>query len=315
MKGKKYDTRLMVKCATMYYKENMNQEEISDTLRVSKSSVSRILAEARKENIVKITVENPLEKNYIELEEKLEKKFNLKETIIVDSSANLDETKNNLGKATAEYLQRIIKDNQTIGVSWGTTLGEVPQHIKSNRMYDVTFIPMLGSIGEVEIDIHPNQIALKLSNKFHAECKLLYAPYIVDDYSRKKAFIQDKNIKSFFKLFDEIDIALLGIGSFIPKSSTLLKSGYYSEEDIKKLRENGAIGDISSLFLDKDGKGDKFECNERVIGIDLEGIKKIPLAIGVAGSIEKKDAILSTIRGEYINVLITDEDTAKALLE
>lgn len=310
-----YSTRLMVRCAKMYYEDNMNQDEISEILQVSKSTVSRILAAARNKGIVKIIVDNPLKDDYIQLEKEIESKFGLKEVIIVDSGNDAKETKRNLGKAAAEYIQRIMKDGQIIGVTWGTTLKEIPQFVENDRKRKVTFIPMLGGIGEAEIDIHPNQIALQLAKKFNAESKLLHAPYQVDSMERKESLISDKNIWEFFKLFDNIHVALIGIGSPLLNTSTLVESGYYTMEDIKMLVRQGAVADISSLFIDKDGNGDKFEFNNRVVGIDLERIKKIPLTIGIAGSIEKRDAILAAIRGNYIRVLIVDEVAARSMLK
>ncbi len=310
----KYSTRLMVRCAKMYYEDDMNQDEISENLQISKSTVSRILAAARKEGIVKIIVDNPLKDDYIQLEREMENKFGLKEVIIVDSGSDVKETKRNLGRAAAEYIQRIIKDGQIIGVTWGTTLREIPQFVENDRKRKVTFIPMLGGIGEVEADIHPNQIALELAKRFNADSKLLHAPYQVDSMHRKESLITDKNICEFFKLFDSIDVALMGIGSPLLNTSTLVESGYYTMEDIKMLVQQGAVADISSLFIDKDGNGDKFEFNKRVIGIDLERIKKIPLTIGIAGAVEKKDAILAAIRGKYIKVLIVDEGAARSIL-
>lgn len=315
MEKKGYSVRLMVKCAKMYYEESMNQGEISEKLQISKSSISRILSAAREEGIVKIIVENPLKDEHIDLEKELEKKFDLKEVIVVDSSDKPEEIKRDLGRAAAEYLQRIIKDGQIVGITWGTTLREIPQFVKNDKKNKVTFIPMLGGIGETEIDIHPNQIALELAKKFNGDCKLLHAPSIVDDLKRKETFIQDKNIQGFYELFDKIDIGVMGIGYPLLNSSTLLESRYYTMNDIKRLENEGAVADIGSLFIDKDGKGDKFEFNERVIGIDLEGIKKIPLTIGIAGSILKKNAILAAIKGKFIKVLIVDGITAKSMLE
>lgn len=310
-----YSIRLMVKCAKLYYEENLNQAQISEILQISKSSISRILSAAKEEGIVKISIENPLKDEYIELEKGLERKFGLIEVIIVDSSNDVTEVKHNLGKATADYLKRVIKDGQIIGVTMGTTLSEVPKFIRNDKRNKVTFIPMLGGIGETEIDIHSNQIALKMARKFNADFKLLHAPSIIDDLERKEIFIQDRNIQNFYELFKKIDIGVMGIGDPLLNTSTLLESGYYTINDIKLLEKEGAVADISLLFIDKDGNGDKFDFNKKVIGITLDEIKKIPLSIGVGGPIEKRDAILATLRGKYVKVLIVDYETSKSLLK
>ena len=40
------DSRLMMKCCSMYYEDNLNQKEIANILGISRPTVSRILKEA-----------------------------------------------------------------------------------------------------------------------------------------------------------------------------------------------------------------------------------------------------------------------------
>ncbi|MBW4829266.1 MAG: sugar-binding transcriptional regulator [Clostridiaceae bacterium] len=316
MSKKKYDTRLMVKCAQMYYDESLNQADIAEKLQISKSSVSRILSAAREEGVVEVIVNNPFKTEHIKLEKQLEEKFNLKEVIIVDSKSNdIEEIKKELAKASADYLERVIKGGQIIGVTMGTTLCKIPTYVKNDKKHDVTFIPLLGGVGETNVEIHPNSIALSLAKKFRADCRLLHAPSLVDDPDRKEMFIQDKNIQSFLGLMDKVDLAIAGIGFPLENTSTLVESGYFTMEDIKKLEEQGAEADISMMFMDKYGNGDSFESNKRVIGITLEALKKVPLTIGIAGHEHKSRAILATLVGNYIDVLITDAKTAETVLK
>ena len=56
-------------------------------------------------------------------------------------------------------------------------------------------------------------------------------------------------------------------------------------------------------------------CDDRVIGIELEQLKRVPRAIAVAGGPGKTEAIHAALVGGWINCLITDTYTAKRLLE
>ena len=51
-----------------------------------------------------------------------------------------------------------------------------------------------------------------------------------------------------------------------------------------------------------------------MVGISLEQLRALDGVIGVAGGEEKVPAILGALRGGYLNVLITDEATAQAVL-
>lgn len=77
----------------------------------------------------------------------------------------------------------------------------------------------------------------------------------------------------------------------------------------------GAIGDYCCRFCDKEGNILYGDLYNRTIGIDLEELKKVPTVIGIARSNQKSRTILSMVKGGYINVLITDEDTALQMLE
>jgi DNA-binding transcriptional regulator LsrR (DeoR family) len=59
----------------------------------------------------------------------------------------------------------------------------------------------------------------------------------------------------------------------------------------------------------------KTPLSERVIGITLPQIKKARRVIALAGGKRKTNAILSALVGRWVNVLITDRYTAKAILD
>ena len=47
----------------------------------------------------------------------------------------------------------------------------------------------------------------------------------------------------------------------------------------------------------------------------LENLKRVKVVVGVAGGKEKTEAILGALRGEYIDVIITNEGVARKLIE
>jgi DNA-binding transcriptional regulator LsrR (DeoR family) len=53
--------------------------------------------------------------------------------------------------------------------------------------------------------------------------------------------------------------------------------------------------------------------DERVIGMDLERLKKPKRTVALAGGPRKFTAIKGALRGRFVNVLITDRFTAERL--
>jgi DNA-binding transcriptional regulator LsrR (DeoR family) len=66
--------------------------------------------------------------------------------------------------------------------------------------------------------------------------------------------------------------------------------------------------------MDSDGSPINLELNERIIGLTLEQIRKIPRVIGIAGGTAKHGIIRAALHGNILDVLITDLSTAETLL-
>jgi len=140
-----YDSKLVVKVANLYYKDNLTQEEIASKLKVSKYQVNRIIKRAIESGIVKITVLDPTE-NISSAEEELEKKFSLKRAIVVENQGLSDiELKSKLGQAASKYLTEIIKNGDVLGVAWGTTINEVVKNMPKLLDRKVEVVQVFGS--------------------------------------------------------------------------------------------------------------------------------------------------------------------------
>jgi DNA-binding transcriptional regulator LsrR (DeoR family) len=308
-------TSLIIKCCKLYYEDSLTQDEISKNLGISRPTVSRLLDEGRKQGIVKIEILNPLKNNYEDLERDIEKKYNIRETIIVDDNDDENIQKKVAAKAAAQYLQRIVKKDNKIGVSMGTTIKNISKYITQNQRLQLQFIPLVGGIGQIQIDIHPNQIVMDLARAYNGEFKLLHVPAVVSNADIRDNFIKEKSINEILMIGKSVDIAVVGIGSPVIKRSTMMKSGYFDIEDIRKFKKEGAVGDICLQFYNINGEFKNFQFNKRVVGITLEDIRNIKTVIGVACGNDKVQAIKGALKGNFLDVLITDYSTAKIIYE
>ena len=291
------DTRLMVKVCDLYYNNDMRQEEIAQKLEISRATVSRILKNAKSEGIVKIEVINPLKNNYYKLEKALEEKFGLHEVIIASDAVDVAYEQDYLGKACASYLQRALKDGEIVGLSMGKTIKTIAPHIRQEKPRNISFIPLLGGMGQVGIEYHCNQIVIDFSRAFGGEYHLLHAP----------AKIMDKN------LMDNMTTAVVGIGTAV-EGSTMMETGYYNNEDIDEMRNMGIVGDICLQMYDINGDTN-YSYNKYVFGFKIDNLRKIKRVVGISSGKEKLDAIYGAINGKLINVLVTNAETAKLLLD
>ncbi|MDD3776660.1 MAG: sugar-binding transcriptional regulator [Actinomycetota bacterium] len=311
-----YDIKLMVKVASLYYREGLTQEDISNKLKISKYQVNRILKRAVNIGVVQINIIDPT-RGLSSLEEKLEKKFGLKRAIVVENNGLSDiELKNKMGQAAANYLLEIIKDGDVIGVSWGTTINEVINHLPSKINKEVEVVQITGGIHQLSVDLNCHDIARRFAARFGVNPHLLYAPAIVDSQESHDLFINESSIKKTTDFFDKITIALVGIGALFPKMiSTLIKTGHIPAGDLEMLREEGAIGDVFSHFFDIEGHICDSSLSGRLIAMPAHMLHQVPYSIGVAGDKLKADAIYGAVKGKLINILITDSKAAELVLK
>lgn len=309
-KMKKYKLRDLEEAAWLVYKKDLSQVEVSKLLGFSRPTISRILKEAKETGIVEIKVNISNKKNFT-LKNDLMRRFHLKDAVIAPSIGNEEDIKELIAQKASDYLVKLLKKDDTIGISWGTTLLKVVNQMP-NRNLGGRLIPLTGGTGKVANEFHSNNLAQQLAKKLSARSYALYAPAIVDNENAKKIVEEVSSIRSVIALFKEVRVALVGIGALSNKS-TVIRSEYYSDEDFIKFKKSGAVGDLCSYLFDCKGNILSSLAN-KVIGVDIKTLKKIPFVIGIAGGKDKVEAIFGALKGSLINVLITDENCGEKVL-
>ena len=311
------DWRLIYKVCSLYYEDDMRQQEVSDYLGISRATVSRMLQKGKESGIVRVEVINPVQFSYNKLEKALERKYGLKEVIVVESSA-LDtktESVSRMYERAALYLSQFFKDGDWIGVTMGHTLHNI---VKTNRAFEkdkkLMFVPIVGGIGQStidKVDVQSNRIAQEFSRKFGGTYTQFLSPAVFSEQKAMEYFLKEKSISYIFDDFQKLDTLIMGIGIPQRVESTLVRAGYITGENLEKFARDGMAGDIAL----QDGATEKFRAfNDRVAGMPLEMMKKVRNRIGIAGGENRAEAIRGAIKGGFINMLITNIDAAEKLL-
>lgn len=304
--------RMMLRVCDLYYNRDISQSEIAKMMEISRPTVAKLLKSAKQKRIVEITISDPQMRKYSDLERKLEKLFHLQEVIVADTVDD-DQQKDVLAEKAAGYLKSILKDQDVIGVGMGTTLQYIAPYAAA-MFQDLTFVPLIGGVGNMEVTLNANYVVDVLAKAFGGEGMRLYVPAVVSHTQTKKTLMKEESIRKVMNYYDRLDVVMVGIGTGDERSSAF-QSGYYSKEMKECVRDTEVCGDICMRLFDKDGNTDRFEYNRQVFGINLNKLKKVPYAIGIASGTYKAKAIHGAIRGGYINVLVTDARCAEALYQ
>jgi deoxyribonucleoside regulator len=303
----------MIDAARLYYELNYNQEEIAQKLGVSRPTISRFLQQAKDEGYVQIRIVHPNDSKTA-LAERVAAKFRLKKVILASVPQYEDEiVKRYIGEAAADYLYGTVKDGDTIAITWGTTLYHVATQLKDKPVRDVKVVQLNGGVSHSEANTYAYEIVNLFGKAFRTLPYFIPLPALVDHPVVKKTIESDRHIRNILEMGRLSNIAVVTVGA-PTDNSVLIRANYFTDSDLEVIRAKGA-GDICSRYIDINGQICSEELNGRTIGISLEELKKKEQSILVAGGPDKVDGIRGALHGGYVNVLVTDQFTAKYLLE
>jgi DNA-binding transcriptional regulator LsrR (DeoR family) len=310
------DLRLIYKVSRLYYEDNCTEDEIAARFSISRSKVSRLLKQAREAGIVTISVISP-PGFYPRLEEDLEKRFYLRDAVVVEVSNpnSAVAVAHELGAVAARYLIQTLRDKDIIGISWGRTLNAMITSIQPQRAQGIQIVQIIGGLGPPTSEVYATDLCRRLAGALGCGLSLLPAPGIMSSPQSKEAILQDTHVQQVMALYPLINVAYVGIGAPTPDSVGIGDGSNVSQEELKGLLEKGVVGDIALRYFDRFGQPIQTELNDRIIGITLEELKRIERVVGIAGGAEKIPSIMGALKGGYISVLVTDQATAQNLLE
>jgi len=113
---------------------------------------------------------------------------------------------------------------------------------------------------------------------------------------------------------NEVDIVFVGIGPADFHGPLEESDNFFTAEQLAEVRKAGAVGQLHQRFIDRRGKPVPTPLDDLVIGISLDQLRDAGRRIAVAGGKAKHEALAAALAGEWIDVLVTDAESAKMLL-
>jgi deoxyribonucleoside regulator len=304
--------RNRMRIAWMYYVEGLTQNEIADRLGIGRVTVVRNINEALKQREVKIWVTGGVAE-CLELENALMDKFGLEGAVVAPEPSEPKLVRRAIGSAAGMYVTEHLKDDMCLGVGWGATLYESLQTLAHKEMKNVEVVSLLGGVVQAR-RFNPSEFAWQFANTVGADCYLLAAPALVDSAETKRALIERCGLDTVISRVGKMDMALLSVGA-MSAQSTSFQFGLISAEQQQSLIRSGAVGDMLFNFFDKNGELVKHEVNDHVMSMPIDRLRKVPKRVVISGGSSKVDALKGGLKLVNANVLITNEETARALVE
>ncbi|MBL8134456.1 MAG: sugar-binding transcriptional regulator [Anaerolineae bacterium] len=305
---------MLARVASMYYEQDMTQNEIADELGISRVKVYRLLRESRSRGVVQISIDWPIKRDAA-LERALAEAFALDEALVLRTALEQPlPVLRQLGYLGARYLEGLLKDISSLAICLGRSTFEVINAIRPDLQAHIRIVQAIGSMPYPREEYDSSMLARQLAQKLGGQVVYLNSPLMADTAHAAQVIRSQRNIQHALTMASSADIALLGIGNLDPQMSGFIREGFLNEDELAAFAQDGAVGDLAWRIFTQQGAIFPCDFNERVIGISLEDLRRIPTTVAVAAGSAKVPAMVGALRLGVINVLCTDDKTASALL-
>ncbi len=306
--------RQMHRALVLHYVEGKTQAEIARELGISHATVNRLIKRGHQLGLVEIKIKSPID-HLVELEERLVGLGGIKRAVVVPSASESPQTAlQRVGEAAAQLLVDTIKDGDTISVTGGKGMSALVAGLKPARRYDIEVIPATGLVqGKHYTDV--NHVASLMADRLGGRAYQIHAPLFADSPEQRQMLMGVSSVADVFRKAREADVAVVGIGSILTDDSSYYDLHPSSIADRRAIEQAGAAGELLAHLIDRNGKLCDYTPNRSLVSLTLDEFATIPRSIGVASGASKVAPILSAMRGNHLDTIVTDEATGLQIIE
>lgn len=309
-------TRDALRAAHLYYVQELTMEDIATEMRISRSSISRLLAYAREIGLVEITV-HPPQDGVDSLTERIIDRFGVTAEIVpTPVRASAAERFARVARSAARRVASLADDNMSIGIAWGATVSAIARELPSRPLHNVHVVQMNGAANPMTSGLpYASSILERFASAFGADVQLFPVPALFDDPHTKDLMWRERSVRRVLDAQDDIGMFVFGLGS--PRAdvpSHVYSGGYLSGDDLHSLMRDGIVGDCATVFYRIDGSSSGIRLNERSSGPSLDAIRRIPRRLCAVSSLSKLDALKGALAAQLITELVIEESLARRLL-
>lgn len=303
--------------AMMHYVQGETMETIARRLKVSRSTVSRLIKSARESGLVQITLHPPQEAA-TGLSTWISERFGVTTHVVpVPFKANEARRLNAVAQLAGIIISEAMVPNAVIGVAWGNTVSAIADHLSPRPAAGSVVVQLNGAANPSTTGIPYAGAIMEAFGRAHGSTVQHFSvPAFFDYPETREALWRERSIAAVRRLQSEADVAVFGVGSMTGQNVSLVYSGgYLSPEELIRIEKDGVVGDVCTVLLRGDGTWRDLEINRRASGPTPDELANIPRRICVVSGLDKTVATLAALRAGVVTDLIIDEDAAARLRE
>lgn len=301
----------------MYYDEGQTMDAIASAFGISRSTVSRLLRDAREEGIVRITLRPPGVRRVADLRSAITQRYGVRTHVVPTRSDSSErERLRAVAADAAGVVEDLLQPDQVVGIAWGTTVTAVVEQLAPRPVLGAQIVQLNGAVNTEGSGLaNVSTVLDRAASRWAATVHPFPVPAFFDYPSTREAMWRERSVRRVLEMQRRCRLAVFGVGAFDSEvPSQVHASGYLTDEDLAQLRSDGAVGDVCTVFLRADGSWRDVRMNTRCSGPSPAALASIPRRVLVASGARKAVPLRAALRADCATDLVLDEATAARLL-
>lgn len=304
---------LAARAAWLYHAKGRRQDQIAAELNLSRQVVQRLIALATSEKLIRIQILHPLA-DCIELAERLRERFDLIYCEVAPAVAGGDEDIATVATVASLYLETLLSQEApiTIGVGNGRSMREISSRVAPMMRPQHKIVSLMGNLTRQGRASHYD-VVTRLAERIGAQSYPLPMPVVTNTVAEREVLQAQLAYRASQSLIDEASLLIMGIG-YLGWQAPMHLDGYITDKELGEAMGAGGVGELLGRCITASGDLIQGGYHDRLTSFALRAGAKQPTMIVQSGSV-RVAAIFAALVKRYVNALITDENTAKLLLD
>lgn len=307
------ESSMATRAAWLHYAGGLTQSEVAKRLGLTSLKAHRLITRANQEGLVKVYIDGEVSECVV-LETELCKRYGLDYCEVVPEFDDEALPLKALGISGAQFLKREIERGEPalIGVGHGRTLAACVEYLPRTSAGSIRFVSLLGGLTR-KFSANPHDVIHRLAERTGAEAYVMPVPMFANTAEDRAVLLGQKGVSEVFDLARAADLLFAGIGT-TEREASLVATGMVEQAEMAEVKRGGGVGELLGHFFDDKGKPFETSLSGRVLAVEREDLRNRRI-VAVAGGKVKARAIKSVLESRYLGGLITDERTARSLVE
>ena len=297
----------------LYFIAGHTQDEIAKMLQVSRASAQRLVSLCLAERLITFRLVHPIAA-CMELAARLKARFHLAHCEVVPTDPAAPLSTAGIAERCANVLEATLRSETPVIVALGTGRA-VRAAVERVSPIDRPNHQIVSLVGNISADGSASffDTVGRLADRTGARHYPMPLPFLMSSEDERNRMVRIEPIAKVKAVAAKADLRLIGIGQMDQRAQVHV-DGFVTREELFEMMRLGAVGEITGWAYDAKGRLIKGGTNRRLTSIPPQAPAETTTIAAAIGS-AKVPAIKAALVGRLINGLITDEATARAVLD